>query len=173
MTSRRVSWLLVVAICLSFAAFNEAYSQQPQFGPPVKAEAGDRDEFVLSDQEPPRELASGAEIILVSGYEASDKVAFGTRVKVKLDRAGKQVLLVLTSYENIAWEVEASPGTIVKAILVSAYYRSTLRTRIQTAAFAVKLPYAYELENRDFAALLAQLNKWFGAEKVDAFRGKY
>ena len=148
--------------------------QGPQFGAPVQADIPDpAGALALSEAQPPRDLASGAEIILVSGYESGNRATSGTRVKVKLARPGRQVLLVLTSYENIAWDVEATPGTTLKGILVSAYHRSTLTTTAKTQAYAVKLPYSYELENRNFTALVEQLKARFGVEKIDAFRGKY
>src|SRR5215831_576944 len=152
----------------------ERPQQGPQFGAAVKAEAPDPARAVaLSVAEPPRDLANGAEIILVSGYEAGSRAAPGSRVSVKVDRPGRQVLLVLTSYETIAWDVEATPGTTLKGILVSAYRGPTLRTSAKTPAYAVKLPYSYELENRNFAALVEQLKARFGIDRIDAFRGTY
>lgn len=147
--------------------------QGPQFGAPVKADNSDSGSVTLSDAAPPRDLASGAEVILVSGYEAGDRAASGTRVKVRLNRPGKKVLLVLTSYEGVAWSVDATPGTTISGILVSGYHRSVVATTAKTQAYAVKLPYAYELENENFAQLIGQLKTRLGVEKVDAFRGKY
>jgi hypothetical protein len=83
------------------------------------------------------------------------------------------VLLVLTSYERVVWQVDASATTAVTGILVSAYRGSTLQTGLKTQAFAVKLPYAYQTDNRNFGSLLEQLNGWFGISRIDAFRGAY
>lgn len=138
-----------------------------QFGTPVKPV--NEAQVPLLTQTPPVDLATGAEVILVSGYEPSAGV---TRVKV--DRPGKQVLLVLSSYEKILWRVEPSPGTVIKAILVASYQdRSGVIAEQGTRAYLVKLPYAYEADNIQFRKLLAQLNTWFGVDKVDAHKGRY
>jgi hypothetical protein len=140
---------------------------QLQFGAPVKPV--NEPQVQLLTSAPPADLATGAEIILVSGYEPS---AAMTRVKV--DRPGKQVLLVLSSYEKVLWRIEPSPGTAIKAILVASYQdRSGVIAEQGTRAYLVKLPYAYEADNINFRQLLAQLNAWFGVDKVDAHKGRY
>lgn len=51
-------------------------------------------------QTPARELAANSELVVVSGYEASPGVT-----RVLLNRPGKRVLLVLSSYDKILWRV--------------------------------------------------------------------
>ncbi|MBA4110330.1 MAG: hypothetical protein C0487_12135 [Leptothrix sp. (in: Bacteria)] len=138
-----------------------------RFGAPVKPI--NDPQVPLLTQAPPADLATGAEVILVSGYEPS---AGATQVKV--DRPGKQVLLVLSSYEKILWRVEPSPGTVIKAILVASYQdRSGVIASQDTRAYLVKLPYAYQADNIQFRQVLARLNAWFGVDKVDAHKGSY
>ncbi|NML46785.1 hypothetical protein HHL11_23780 [Ramlibacter sp. G-1-2-2] len=123
----------------------------------------------LSDAPPPRELAQGAEVYLVSGYEPGTP-----RTAVRIDRPGKRVLLVLTSYDKVFWQVLPTPGTELAGVLVASYSaQGALQAPPGTPAFGVKLPYAYEVDNANFRQLLAGLNTAFGVERIDGVRGAY
>lgn len=113
------------------------------------------------------------EVIMVSGYEPPQELSAGQIVKVILDRPNSTILLVLTSYERVIWQVEATPNTKVSAILVGGYKKSELVTDIDTKGYWVKLPYAYEQDNIKFVQTLSKLNQWFGIKKIDAMRGQY
>ncbi len=145
-----------------------------QLGQPVMANSPESsgESLYLSKVKPDRSLARGAEVVLVSGYEPTDS-ASGMTVQVNVDRPGSKVLLVLSSYDKVNWQVTASPGTAVSGILVGGYYPPTVMTKIPTKGYLQKLPYAYETENVKFKRILAQLNRLFGVERVDAFRGSY
>lgn len=122
---------------------------------------------------PPASLAEDAEIIVISGYEAADQASHGTVVRVLIDRPDKSVLLVLTSYDKIAWHVDASSGTRIKGIVVSAYEQPRLYTALAAPVFQSKLPYSYEKDSGNFTELLNGLNRLFGTTQVDAYRGGY
>lgn len=126
-----------------------------------------------STAKPPPNLAKDAEVIVVSGYEADNQANNGTIVQVLIDRPGKSVLLVLTSYDKIAWQVHASSETRIKGIVVSAYERPSVHTGIAVPIFQSKLPYSYEKNSGNFAGLLRGLHQLFGITQVDAFRGQY
>jgi hypothetical protein len=145
-----------------------------RFGPPVKAGTvlPSTDSLPLSAEQPPRELAQGSEIVLVSGYEPS-KDSAGMAVHINVDRPGSEVLLVMTSYEKVNWVVTASNGTRISGILVAGYYPQTVRTTLKTQGFISKLPYATETENVNFKELLVRLNSLFGTSRIDTFRGSY
>lgn len=130
-------------------------------------------ELQLSKSRPPANLAENAEVIVISGYEAANQASQGTRVNVSIDRPGKAVLLVLSSYEKIAWQVDASADTQVKGILVSGYERPSVHSSFATQAFLSQLPYSYEKDSGNFVALLKGLHDLFGIQQVDAFRGEY
>ena len=146
-----------------------------EFGESVKAKPEEyyKNRLELSNSQPPRELAEDAEIMLVSGYQTDDDIELGNEVKVSIDRPGKNVLLVLSSYEPIIWQVDASPTTNIKGILVGSYHRSQLITTTTTKAFSVQIPYTYSTENKNFVEVMEKLNQWFDTSKIDAFHGKY
>ena len=127
----------------------------------------------LKQEQPPQELANNAEVIFVSGYESKDDSASDNRIKVNIDRPGKNVLLVLSSYESIVWEVQASPDTNITGVVQGSYDPSAVITTSPTKGFVADLSYTYNLENINFVEVLKQLNKWLGIEQIDAFRGHY
>lgn len=142
-------------------------ADRPDFGKPVQPL--NLPQKALITRAPPRELASSAEVAVVSGYEGSSAV---TRVVV--NRPGKQVLLVLSSYEKMLWRVDAMPGTSIKGILVSSYEnRSALSAEPEIPGYQIRLPYAYDVNNVQFTNLLSQLHELFGVTKIDAHKGRY
>jgi hypothetical protein len=145
-----------------------------RFGAPIRANSAPPSQYLLalSTAQPARELAESAEVVLISGYEPSNGAA-GMTVQVNVDRPGSKVLLVMTCYEKVNWQVAASPGTTISGILVSGYYPPTVTTTIQTQGHISRLPYAYETENAKFKELLVRLNALFGIDRVDVFRGSY
>lgn len=162
---------IVFAVLALFSAFpTTAQDQAFIFKSPLRADPSKTSGKALQLQktQPPRALAANAEIILVSGYQPSS----GTTV-VDIDRPGKKVLLVLTSYSKVNWQVNASPSTVVAGIVVSGYEEPALTTSLNTPGFLVTLPSAYEADNLKFKELLGKLNTWFGTTKVDAFQGSY
>lgn len=127
---------------------------------------------VPSTDTPPVNLAEGAELIVVSGYQAGGQALNGTVVRVVIDRPGKSVLLVLTSYDRVAWHVDATSTTRIQGIVISGYKQTRLYTAVDAPVFQSKLPYAYEVNSANFVDLLGGLNKLFGVDRIDAFRGK-
>lgn len=161
---------------ITLAWINVARSQeQIRFGTPIRADPAQNVKHLLplSTMQPPREIASGAEVILISGYEPASKSETGTTVKVEINRPDSKVLLVLTSYEKINWNVSAPASTKIAGIIVSGYHQPTVTTALATQGFVLQLPYATETENINFKELLARLNSQLGIEKLDVFRGSY
>lgn len=125
--------------------------------------------LVLSSAQPPRTLAAGAKVILVSGYQPS-----GSTVNVDIDRPNEKILLVLTSYDQVNWQVHASPSTTITGIITAGYYPPTVKTSVSTQGYLAKnLPYVTETENANFKNLLSSLNSSFGIRQIDVFRGSY
>lgn len=123
----------------------------------------------LSDAPPPADLGKEAEVYVVSGYESKHP-----RTTVQVDRPGRRVLLVLTSYEKVFWQVRPTAGTTLAGVLVASYTGdSALQAPAGVPAFRVKLPYAAEVDNANFRTLLAQLNAMFALQRVDGVRGAY
>ncbi|WP_374581253.1 hypothetical protein [Pseudoduganella sp.] len=168
---------LAAAAAMAAAVAPAAYGQSDvragvpavQFGPPVRAaNAVPVDATPLTEAAPPAALAQGAELVLVSGYEP----AHGG-VRVVLDRPGVRVLLVLSSYEKIAWQLDVRPGTTLAGVIVGGYKPSTVAGRGAAPGYRMKLPYAYSSDNIKFVDILRQMRASFGRDRFDAYRGSY
>lgn len=168
---------MVIAVVLSAGCSGRYVSSKNelQFGKPVKAGSQQtlKNALSLSTTQPSKDLAADAEVILVSGYEPSNRAVSGTEAKVVIDRPGSNVLLVLTSYEKMVWQVEATPDTKIKGILASGYKQPVVITTLSTKGYLVSLPYSCTADSGGFQVLLNKLNSWFGIKKVDAFHGSY
>lgn len=163
-----VTWLVLI---------NPALAQVVvEFGEPVPAtplEQLNASQIPLIENTLPDNITKDTEVILVSGYEPSGKIGVGSIVKVIVDRPRSNVLLVLTSYDTVTWQVEATQHTRISAILVGGYKKSQLVSKLNINAYRVSLPYSYKKNNKNFVAALSKLYQWFGIDKVDVFRGSY
>lgn len=143
-----------------------ALGQHPSrvgFGEPVKPIT--EEQLSVTPGAPPKAIAEGAEVLVVSGYEPSKQP---TRVVVS--RPGKQVLLILTTYDKALWKLEVDANTTLKGVLLSSYDSSGgVISNARAPLFAVKLPYATTTENVNYVGLLRLL----GVANADVFRGSY
>jgi hypothetical protein len=164
------------ALLIAFAPLHATAqaSGDLRFGSAVKAVAeqpADGGLVPLSAAFPPADLAAGAEVMVVSGYEPAS--GRGGVVKLHIDRPGKKLLLVLTSYHAAQWQVSASPQTKVAGIIVSARASdetSTLRTAATNAGYSFRLPYVRDADHLNFQTLMTELNSLFEIDKVDVLR---
>lgn len=162
----QLSLCLIMSLC-GLPAFAV---ESLQFGPAIKArKVASAPLTELQNRPPPAQVAAGAEVVVVSGYEPNSSGL----VKVTINRPGKRVLLVLTSYEMVQWQVVATAGSTLAGVWVSSYYPSTLQAPKEVPGYAGRLPYSYELDNANFVSLLSQLNHQLGLRAVQIFRGAY
>jgi hypothetical protein len=139
----------------------------PGLGPPVKP-VNER-QLPLIRQDPPRGLATEAQLVVVSGYGPSLGV-----IRVRVNRPGKRVLLVLSTLEKALWRLEPSIGTTISGVvLASVTGESGVIADSGIPVYLAQLPFAYEVDNINFREMLQQLNARFGVTKVDAFSGTY
>lgn len=162
------------AICFFLCALVFAFDI-PKFGSSVKPERLDSSlhRLVLSSNSMPKEIANNAEIIFVSGYATANSATKGARAKVTIDRPGAKVLVVLSSYERVAWELEATPATSISAVIVSAYETTTVDTKLNVVGYKASIPYVNTIESGNFQSAINQLNSLLGVKKVDAIRAYY
>ena len=166
-----------LGLCLPlYKKIYQAYTQSSQehfkAGFEIPAEPENDSQTIEPESQPPQELANNAEVIFISGYEPNKELNSG-KVKVNIDRPDQNVLLVLSSYDAVNWEVEATSATNITGVLVGSYHPSTVANIDSNKVFPVELSNSYELENRNFVEALKQLKRWFGIDRVNAFRGQY
>ncbi len=111
----------------------------------------------------------GTDVIVVSGYQASSQ-----QTAVNITHPTRPVLLVLSSYLPVQWRVLPTPGTRIKAVLVSSYQqRSSVQAPPDVPVAQDELPHAIETPNVNFRQLLSKLNARYGVQAAVAFSGDY
>jgi hypothetical protein len=141
--------------------------EEPVLGAPITPR--NEPQLAISPPPPSPQLAAGAELVVVSGHEPTLGVA-----RVRLNRPGRRVLLVLSSHEKILWRVEATAGTtVVGVLLASVMNDSGVIADKQLPVHRVQFPFAPEPNHINFRKMLQQLNALFGVTKIDIFKGSY
>ncbi len=113
-------------------------------------------------------LADGAELVVVSGFVAGQPDG---PVRVVLDRRGARVLLVLASYESVAWRLDVRPGTGLAAVIVSAYREVAVAGQGAAPVYRLALPCATVAGGAPYGDLLQILHAKLGRRAPDVFRG--
>lgn len=109
-----------------------------------------------------------AQVEGVGIYEAREKVtapgqprAMG-RVSVTVRRSPRPMVLVLTSYEPVQWQVKLEPGARLGAVLLGGYYESTVLGAGDARVLRIGRTYAYQQEGQEFHALQREVSRWTG-----------
>ncbi len=113
-------------------------------------------------------LAEGAELVVLSGYTAGEP---GAPVRVVLDQRGARLLLVLASYETVAWQLDVRPGTELAAVVVSAYRAVAVAGHGAAPAYRLALPCAPSIGSAAYEDLAHILQARLGRSQPDVFRG--
>lgn len=126
-------------------------------------------------------LDNSEELHVVGIYEGltrSSSKVHGPIAQITLDRPGKKVALLLTSYHAVKWKVDVEKGTQVGHIYFSSGTAPNSEVWIgekkYSAAKSIKSPvYVYEKEGEGFKKLLGYIQSATGREKVASFHGDY
>ncbi|SFF66902.1 hypothetical protein SAMN05518865_10349 [Duganella sp. CF458] len=113
-------------------------------------------------------LAEGAQLVLLSGYTAGQPAG---PVRVVLDQRGARVVLVLASYETVAWQLDVRPGTRLVAVIVSAYREVAVAGHGAAPAYRLALPCAPAPGSTAYHDLMQILRARLGRGQPDVFRG--
>jgi hypothetical protein len=113
-------------------------------------------------------LAEGAQMVVLSGYTASQPSG---PVRVVLDQRGARVVLVLASYETVAWQLDVRPGTALAAVVVSAYREVMVAGHGSAPAYRLALPCAPAPDSAAYRDLMQSLQVKLGRGQPDTFRG--
>ena len=101
----------------------------------------------------------------------------GAAVALTVDLPGRNVVLILNTYYPVSWNIETSPGTRIKGIVLSGGHHSSpprhssVSEKTGAKIYATRLPTAWEQKSTEFYGLLKQLNLWFGVKKIDYLVG--
>ncbi len=113
-------------------------------------------------------LTEGAQLVVLSGYTAGQPAG---PVRVVLDQRGARVVLVLASYETVAWQLDVRPGTELVAVVVSAYRAVAVTGHGAAPAYRLALPCAPTPDSAAYQDLMLILQTRLGRSRPDSFRG--
>jgi len=113
-------------------------------------------------------LARDAQLAIISGFTAGQP---GAPVRVVLDQRGTRVLLVLASYETVAWQLDVRPGTHLAGVVVGAYRAVAVAGHGDAPAFKLALPCATDSGCGAYLDLIRILQVRLGRSQPDVFRG--
>ncbi|WP_154668012.1 hypothetical protein [Pseudoduganella violaceinigra] len=88
-----------------------------------------------------------------------------------LDQRGTRMVLVLASYETVAWQLDVRPGTVLAAVVVSAYRDVAVAGHGAAPAFRLALPCAPTPGSAAYQDLMQILQARLGRGQPDLFRG--
>lgn len=113
-------------------------------------------------------LMDGAHLVVLSGYTACRPAG---PVLIVLDQRGARLVLVLASYETVAWQLDVHPGTELVAVVVSAYREVAVAGHGSAPAYRLALPCAPMPDSAAYADLMRMLHARLGRIGPDIFRG--
>lgn len=116
---------------------------------------------------------------IYEGFEQIGRSAHGPRAKVFLDRPGAEVVLVLSSYAAVKWEVEVSRDTAPPSVVLvqTSGGKRTSEVWVNGARMPepirMKLEMTYRPEGDRFRKLVRQVPEKFGVPRMSSFSGSY
>lgn len=119
-----------------------------------------------------------AQVEGVGIYEPGERVArpghtrSAGQVMVTVRRSAQPLVLVLTSYEPVQWQLKLEPGARLGAVLVGGYHDSNVQGAGEARVLKIGRHYAYQHDSADFAALQREVTRWTG-RPISVFQGNY
>jgi hypothetical protein len=135
-----------------------------------------------ADIRPP---ADNRELHVIGIYEGVTKTGdeiHGGRAFVKVDRPGRRVTLVLSSYESVTWEVTLTPKTSLEKVIVGGHDpqavkilppgAEVVRAFRGSGARPTLSYFGYNVDSARFRFLVEHLRHWTDLE-IASFQGTY
>ena len=137
----------------------------------------------LSAAEPETKSEAERELHAIGIYEGVEKTGneiHGGRATVTVNRPGKMVTLVLTSYEPVTWEVKLAGDTKVEEVILGGYGPQAVKgvpenfvIKAFRGGMSAKYLYAdYKIDSARFRSFVEQLAE-FSKLPLSSFQGSY
>ncbi len=116
---------------------------------------------------------------IYEGFDRSSGTIHGPKARVFLARPGAEVILVLSSYSPVRWEVTLDPNTPPPTVVLSHRPREGRQSEVWVDGIQVpdpvrmELPLTYRPEGEEFRALVRQVPALFGMDRMTSFHGAY
>lgn len=115
---------------------------------------------------------------IYEGFTQSGNLIHGPKARVRLDRPGAEVILVLSSYDATLWELTLADGTAVPEVVLSQRVGGRqsevmVNGKRLESPDRRKVPMVYRPEGIDFRALVELVPDLFGVDQMASFSGDY
>jgi len=123
-------------------------------------------------------LARNAQIESVGVYQgpkgtarSADGRNMGT-VDVSIRRSSMPIVLVLSSYEPVQWNLKLESGAKLGAVLLSSYHHSQVVGAGSARTLVIRSGYAYKQGSAEYNRLNHEVLRWTG-KTIGIFQGRY
>jgi hypothetical protein len=108
------------------------------------------------------------------GYSAQSRShdRNGRPVEVRVNSASSPVILVLSSYESVRWQVIPESGARIAAVLLSSHNPSQVEGAGSARVVNIGQRYAYKQNTPHYSALDGEVFRYTG-KRIDFFQGRY
>ena len=137
---------------------------------------------IRGKDEPPENAPREVHVVgIYEGYKRTGDQIHGDRAVVAVDRPKTRVILVLSAYEPVTWEIKPTAGTLIEKVILGGYERQAVkglpeRTQVDEAyrgaAGADFVRYAYRIDTPEFRGLVHHLDKKLKLP-LSSFQGMY
>ena len=115
-------------------------------------------------------IPSNAKVEAAGVYETKDRSPSGISVIVK--KSDKPLVLMLSSYEPVRWNLIKEPGANLVAIIATGYNLPVVTGAGATKAMIKRGNYAYQPSGPEYTALNNDAIMWTG-KSISKFQGTY
>jgi len=159
----------------------ELYQQGAPMAPSVSAYGASRAGWETAGSRIPAQfadLAKDAQIESIGVYQGprssarSGNASEAGQVEVKVRKAPKPILLVLSSYEAVRWNLSVEPGARLAGVLVSGYKSSQVTGNGAARVMMIGSNHAYKLDSNEYNALNTHVQRLTG-KQIYYFQGRY
>jgi hypothetical protein len=122
-------------------------------------------------------LPANARVEAVGVYQGkAARSANGERAMGQIDvvvkRSAQPLVLVLSSYEPVAWNLKPEPGAQPLAVLLSGYHASQVNNAGNARVLRTGSSFAYRIESNEYVRLKRDVQGWTG-KPIAMFQGAY
>jgi RNA polymerase sigma factor (sigma-70 family) len=115
------TWLAVLLLLATAGAGAGLYTRQR-----AGAQQDSDESAAATEKGPKGEVTAGAELHVIGVYGAKDNLTHG-KVTVEVRQTTRPVVLVLTAYYSVDWQVKLAEGVCLKQVVVSGYNPQEVR----------------------------------------------
>lgn len=123
-------------------------------------------------------LARDAQIEGVGIYEGRERLVQpgpmrgAGKVQVTVRRSSRPIILVLSAYDPVQWNIQLEPGARLAAVLLSSYHEGSVEGLGSARLLRIGRTAVYKQDDERFAELQGQVRRWTG-KPISLFQGLY